>query len=146
MRVLFDLALMVFLLVWMMLALIGIESNGLSGAGARRLWSGTFFLAVIVVYRWLLLSTPLLDGIGRITSWYGRAVAKMLDAAIMALPAYFEQLLAFTARVLQVLSEAFATVVSAGLWNGIDGISEWFSRRAASRRRKIAPKRTKEGR
>lgn len=107
-RILIDLALALALLAVTALALIGVELDGLYGRAADAAWIGAGLLATLIVYRWLLLSTPLLSLLADASEVWTRAIDDMLDSASTAAE--------IPIRVLGAAGDVVLTALSAGLF------------------------------
>lgn len=117
-RIVIDLALALALLGTSALALIGVELRGLAGSAAETVWFGSGLLAVLIVYRWLLLSTPLLAMVAEASRVWARAVEAMLEGAnlVTAVPI----------RTLGVAGDVFLTALSAGLFPVMEQLTDGF--------------------
>lgn len=128
-RILFDLMLTAVLLFLTFAALDGIESDGVDGEHAALLWGGTFIIGLAILYRWLLLSTPILSLLTELGEAWARVVTRALDWLLSAVPEGWDFLVDTFGRILQVLSEVVFGLLSAGLFRGLPKLSDWFAPR-----------------
>lgn len=83
-RTLLDLAIAIALVVATFMAVAGVENEGLKGDGATTLWNLAIILTIVVVYRWLLLSTP----IGQVYLEATRGVIPVLERGLLDAPTW----------------------------------------------------------
>lgn len=119
-RILVDLTLACALLLTTLLSLTAIEVGGVSGQQAEVIWGLTISLFVGVLYRWLLLSTPLLGLFNQAADGIAAALVTLVES-VGAVPEWL-------ARSIQVFVELAAGVLSAGLASGVQSLSELVAR------------------
>jgi hypothetical protein len=139
-RIFVDLALAASLLVLTLLALSGVESEGLTGDWAAVLWTGTVATGFAVLYRWMLMSTPLWSVLNDANRIWIDGVFNAIERLGAKLPEGLNRLSDLIGRVVLVISEIVFGILSAGLFNGALSISEWLAARltrpASSEKRK----------
>lgn len=132
-RILVDLAIATGLLAFTLVALMGIEANGLSGPRAEELWRATFILGFAILYRWMLLSTPLLGVVNEV----GRASSNFVFDAVAGLSEGASARLtgAWTALYngLYFVSEVVFSILGAGLYEGAMRTAEKMVSRIAAK-------------
>lgn len=132
-RILVDLAIATGLLAFTLVALMGIEANGLSGPRAEELWGATFVLGFAILYRWMLLSTPLLGVVNEV----GRASSNFIFDAVAGLSEGASARLtgALTALYsgLYFVSEVVFSILGAGLYEGAMRTAEKMVSRIAAK-------------
>ncbi|WP_313366640.1 hypothetical protein [Microbacterium sp.] len=132
-RILVDLAIASGLLAFTFVALMGIEANGLSGPSAEKLWGATFVLGFAILYRWMLLSTPLLGVVNEV----GRASSSAIFDTVAGLSEGASAGLAgvWTALYsgLYFVSEAIFSILGGGLYEGAVRTAEKMVSRIAAK-------------
>lgn len=117
-RIAVDTVIATCLLAFTLRALMGIEANGLRGSDASELWIATFVLGFAILYRWMLLSTPMLQ----LVSEFGQIVADFIFDGIARLaeilPAWLAGAWTFLYNALYFVSEVAFSVITAGLYDG----------------------------
>jgi len=126
-RIFFDLALAFTLLTLTFVALLGVEADGLDGSPAKLLWGGSMVMGVAILYRWLLLGTPLLGLLNEANRFWVRLVFDTMEAAGRALPRGVSWLSDVIGRVVLVVSEVLFGFIGAGMFNGALSVSEWLA-------------------
>ena len=134
-RVGIDTIIAVALLLLTMLVVAGVETEGLTGRSATYAWFGFVSLAIAVIYRWLLLSTPLLSilniGAQRWAEWVAQAtfqVAEWLGWLIgrSILPG----LANVVAQVISIASDVIIGILTVGLVSPVNSVATLLSGRA----------------
>lgn len=128
-RIMVDLILALSLLALTLAALIGIESEGLNGRSATALWTGTVAMGFAILYRWLLLSTPLLSFFNEINQIWVRLVFNSVESLGRAVPQSFAWIWTGVSRVLLVVTEVLFGFLTVGMFNGALSFSEWLAAR-----------------
>lgn len=115
-----DLLLACALLFITLLTLTGIEVGGIEGEQAETIWLFVILLFFGVLYRWLLLSTPLLEMFDGLANAVAAGFVHFIES-IGEVPIWL-------ARAIQVFGELIAGVLSVGLTSGVQSLADLVTR------------------
>lgn len=114
-RVFIDATIVLTLLVLTAYALVGLEKNGLQGGEAKALWFMSGVVALVVVYRWLLLSTPLLDFSRHVARVVADGTIDFLDGLARGAGSVWGLVVLPTARLLDGALTLVGSVLTVGV-------------------------------
>lgn len=134
-RVVIDGTIAVSLLLLTLLAVAGVEADGLTGQSARSAWYGFVLLAIAVIYRWLIVSTPLLPFLNAAAQWWAERVAQAIFQIVewitgligrAVLPSFWT----FISQVISIALDIVVGVLTVGFAGPINSVASLLSTRA----------------